>query len=177
MLALSADGLPDDYALRETLPTDSMNDDISNHLTEEEYPTNDEGYPLVPEGDVIGVFPRDTGWGWRISFEDYDNRRVSGHLSPRPEAGDLFAYQLESGRVGVFRLVDLDYCLNPDDMFFADVEDIGYLSPIDPPSCSECGSSDAVLFEWETMFESHWKVECNVCGHAEKKTKEFRDLS
>lgn len=165
----------------------------TDDTTDAEYPTTDDGHPLVPEADVLGVFPDESQWGHRISFEDYDDRRVSGHVSPddapRVSEGDLFAYQLESGRIGVFRLVDVDHCLDPRDMFFASAEDVGYLDgfaeerdqPVapsdlpDPADCPECGAEDQPVAVWQVDMHAPGRVkrriDCEVCGHSETETK------
>lgn len=93
-----------------------------------EYPTNDEGIPKVPPEDVLGVFPTQSAWGNRIKFRDFQNRTVTGWITPRVEDGDLFGYQMQSGRIAVFRLVNVDNQRNPSDMFFADAIDIGILN-------------------------------------------------
>lgn len=100
---------------------------MSESERRDQYPEDDDGYPLVPEEDVIGVFPRDSTWGNRLTFDDYKERNVNGHISPPVSDGDLFAYQLESGRIGVFELANVDNKLDPRDMFFADAKDFGYL--------------------------------------------------
>lgn len=104
-----------------------------------EYPEADNGYPLVPQEDVIGVFPRDTMWGNRITFDTYEERKVHGHISPRVRNGDLFAYQLESGRIGVFMLIEVDHALDPSDMFFANARDVGYLRGYSEPGSDRWG--------------------------------------
>ncbi|WP_281375751.1 hypothetical protein [Halorarum halophilum] len=40
----------------------------------------------------------------------------------------MFGIQMDSGRIGVFQMVDVERPGNPNDMFFATVEDIGYLN-------------------------------------------------
>lgn len=92
-----------------------------------EYPTDDEGIPQVPPEDVLGVFPTQSAWGNRIKFRDFENRTVTGWITPHIEDGDLFGYQMQSGRIAVFRLINVDNQDNPSDMFFADAIDIGVL--------------------------------------------------
>lgn len=111
----------------------SQNDAEDSKNDIEQYPKTDDGYPLIPVEDVVGVFPHNTRWGYRITFEDYDERKVHGHITPRASDGDLFAYQLESGRIGVFALENVDNCLDPSDMFFADARDVGYLQGYSKP--------------------------------------------
>lgn len=82
------------------------------------------------EGDLLGVFPRDSAWGNRIVFDDYEERRVygwwSGENGRLAEEGDRFGYQMESGRVAIFELKNVENQDDPRDMFFAEAEDIGY---------------------------------------------------
>lgn len=82
--------------------------------------------PTVSEVD-LGVFPRDSHWGNRIVFDDFEERRVHGWISPRVSDGDMFGYQMKSGKVAVFKLKNVDNQTDPSDMFFAYVEDVGYL--------------------------------------------------
>lgn len=82
--------------------------------------TNEEE-SFEPPYEVSHLSPDDNCWGNRISFRDYPER-VDGHKSPRPNEGDLFAHRLESGKIGVFKFTDVDKCVDPNDMFFADVE-------------------------------------------------------
>lgn len=79
--------------------------------------------------DLVGVFPRDTRMGNRVTIRDWDDRSVDGHLTPYVHDGDLFGYEMGSGRIAVFQLVDVDNCRDPPDMFFATARDVGYLYP------------------------------------------------
>jgi hypothetical protein len=72
-------------------------------------------------------------WGNRISWDDFDKRRLNGHTTPRPRLGDEIRSAMQSGGVGRFRVVDVDYCADPHDMWFATVEDIGYVDAESPP--------------------------------------------
>ena len=70
------------------------------------------------------------GWGDSIYWCSFVDRRVSGHLTPIPKEGDLLQCKMESGKIGVYRFKEIDYCHNPHDMFFATMEDVGYLDEI-----------------------------------------------
>lgn len=66
-------------------------------------------------------------WGNRISFTDFDTRRVSGHTTPLPNEGDELRCTMKSGKIFRFALVNVEYCNDPKDMWFADAYDIGYV--------------------------------------------------
>jgi hypothetical protein len=74
---------------------------------------------------------RHTGWGDAIGWSNYKERRVHGWLWRRPQVGDEIRWKMESSKVARFIVTDVEYCYDPDDMFFADVMDIGYVG--EPP--------------------------------------------
>lgn len=90
-----------------------------------------------------GRFKIGGGWGDHISFVKDDaptgashkHRRVYGHLPVDllwadvrfPEVGDLLGCEMQSGRVGVFRFIDVHIARDPHDMFTGSVEWIGYV--------------------------------------------------
>jgi hypothetical protein len=63
--------------------------------------------------------------GWRTRPHAAD-RRVVGWQKRIPEVGDLLHAEMQSGRVGVFRFKSVRRPGDPPDMFFADVEFVGY---------------------------------------------------
>jgi hypothetical protein len=67
-------------------------------------------------------------WGHHISFLRWEDRRVYGHLHNRREfkPGDEVRFRMESGKVARFKVKDVEYSMDPKDMFFATVEDVGY---------------------------------------------------
>jgi predicted nucleic acid-binding protein len=54
-------------------------------------------------------------------------------LARKPEKGDYVTCQMKSGKVGVFQVVKVDHCRDPDDMFFADVKPLGYADEMNIP--------------------------------------------
>lgn len=70
-------------------------------------------------------------WGDHVTWMDYKQGRVYGHKHPRPKVGDLLRSPLQSGRVGIFRFVDVKLEWDPPDMFFGTVEGIGYEDELD----------------------------------------------
>jgi hypothetical protein len=66
------------------------------------------------------------GWGDSIGFVNYDKREITGHLTPLPKVGDEFQTKMKSGKIGRFKILSIRYCVDPSDMFFGTVEDIGY---------------------------------------------------
>jgi hypothetical protein len=73
-----------------------------------------------------------SGWGNRISWGNYPDR-INGHLTPRPNVGDYVTCEMKTRRHGVFRITAIEYCHDPPDMFFADVEPIGYEDELKEP--------------------------------------------
>lgn len=70
---------------------------------------------------------RHNGWGNSIQWSDYDKRRVVGWLQRRPKVGDEIRFKMESGKTARYAVVIVEYMGDPNDMFFADVMDIGYV--------------------------------------------------
>jgi len=66
------------------------------------------------------------GWGNAINWQDWERRRVVGWKQRHPKMGDRLDAEMQSGRVAVFRFTNVEPCLDPRDMFFASVEDMGY---------------------------------------------------
>ena len=69
------------------------------------------------------------GWGRNWSFmagSGTENRRIYGHQPQLPRVGDEFHPAMQSGGHGIFRVTKVEYCVDPPDMFFADVEFVGY---------------------------------------------------
>ena len=74
-----------------------------------------------------------TGWGDRIGWSDYP-KRINGHLSQKPSKGDYITCEMKSGKIGVFRVASIEYCRDPQDMFFANVEPLGYEDELSIPA-------------------------------------------
>lgn len=68
------------------------------------------------------------GWGDSISWMDWDKRKLMGHTTPLPAVGDELHCQMQSGKVATFRFKKINPCTDPSDMWFATVEDQGYLN-------------------------------------------------
>jgi hypothetical protein len=64
------------------------------------------------------------GWGDCIQWMCKD--QISGHTRPLPKEGDDLLCKMESGRVGIYRFTKVNPCTDPSDMWFADVEGVGY---------------------------------------------------
>lgn len=67
-------------------------------------------------------------WGNRMSWFDWDQRRLSGHTTPHPSVGDELLVDMQSGKVARFEFAKVEPCYNPHDMWFATLKDVGYLS-------------------------------------------------
>jgi len=68
------------------------------------------------------------GWGNRISWIDYDCRKLVGCIRhPRVAMGDEIACEMQNERIALFRIIQVEYHTNPPDLFFAAVQDVGYI--------------------------------------------------
>ena len=67
------------------------------------------------------------GWGNRISWSYWEHRKINGHLPYKLKPGDEIRSRMQSGKIARFRVTEVEYCGDPKDMFFATVEDVGYL--------------------------------------------------
>lgn len=63
--------------------------------------------------------------GCDIYWHDYDRRVICGH-SGQPKIGDVFTTKMISGKIGVFEVINVRWCNDPRNMYFADVKDVGY---------------------------------------------------
>lgn len=68
-----------------------------------------------------------SGWGDSVYFSSFEERRIAGHLQERLKLGDEIRSKMDSGKVGRFEIIDIEYCRDPRDQFFATVKDLGYL--------------------------------------------------
>lgn len=66
------------------------------------------------------------GWGDTIDWLDWDNRKVVGWKHRRPNKGDILVAEMGSGKTAAFEFMDVKYCGDPNDMFFAKLRDVGY---------------------------------------------------
>ncbi len=66
-------------------------------------------------------------WGNHIRWLKFDDRKVWGHMPSIPAKGDYVESLMASGRVVRFKIKKVERPGNPRDMFFADVEDVGYV--------------------------------------------------
>lgn len=66
-------------------------------------------------------------WGDSIEFGKIDKNTFSirGWLQNKPRDGDKLIYQTENGEYAVGYIVDVKYCGDPRDMFFANVIPFG----------------------------------------------------
>ena len=74
----------------------------------------------------MATFKEGGGWGNAINWMDWEQRRIVGWKTPKPQIGDILHAQMQSGQVAEFEFVSVEPCRNPQDMFFATVKDIGY---------------------------------------------------
>lgn len=81
------------------------------------------------KGNITKVDPKTFSTDFSMYFRDWDNRKIVGWLDIQPEVGDLLECELKNG-LGLFRFIEVRGCLDPADMFFATVEDLGYKGEI-----------------------------------------------
>ena len=68
------------------------------------------------------------GWGDAISWLNFDDRSITGHMMPKPQVGDLVHSMMSSGRIAEFRVTRIDHCQGVHDQFIGKVEDVGYVT-------------------------------------------------
>jgi hypothetical protein len=68
------------------------------------------------------------GWGYHISWFNYEERKAYGHMpfEEAPKVGDEIVSKMSSGRHFRFRVTSMEWMRDPPDMFFVDLEDVGY---------------------------------------------------
>ena len=72
-------------------------------------------------------------WGRTITWDEFPYR-LHGWWSPLPCENDiLLSDRLESGRTGAWRFAKVRACGDPQDMFFAEMEPLGYTDEINLP--------------------------------------------
>lgn len=64
------------------------------------------------------------GWGNDIFWFKWETRSLSGHMTPLPEVGDILTCPMQSGIVAKFKIVQVEGCREPRDMFFAGAIDL-----------------------------------------------------
>ena len=80
---------------------------------------------INPQPSIINAWEHQ-GWGDAISFLDCARQRLTGHLTPLPREGDEVRFQMQTGKIGRFKIVKMEPCRDPADMFFATVTLEGY---------------------------------------------------
>lgn len=66
-----------------------------------------------------------SSWGDSISFFDFDDREIVGHMTPRPNVGDILLCPMREGGIAKFEIISMEYRRDPCDMFFGKVKDLG----------------------------------------------------
>jgi hypothetical protein len=81
----------------------------------------------VPEAKHIWKIWEHTYWGDAIHIDKWEkNPKIYGWVSnPSVSLGDIFVSKMNSGKLCWFRTIELKYCADPRDMFFATIEAIG----------------------------------------------------
>lgn len=86
--------------------------------------------PIKLTGRVYDA-SKHNGWGDNIYWSHYDTRQVGGFLWNKPVVGDEIRFEMKSGKVARYAVLEVKTFSDPRDMFFADVMDIGYVG--EPP--------------------------------------------
>jgi hypothetical protein len=81
-------------------------------------------YPDPPCKRVIKMW-KHKSWGDSIIWDE-PNTRIMGWLENKPDRGDKILSKMKSGKIGIFRITNVEHCRDPNDMFFADVMFDGY---------------------------------------------------
>ena len=84
--------------------------------------------PLIEPTGIVWDLAAHRAWGDSMSWSNFAEREVSGHMTPTPRVGDEIRSPLvPSQRTGRFRVIQVQTYPDPPDLFHATVEDIGYL--------------------------------------------------
>ena len=74
-------------------------------------------------------------WGDNIGWTDWQSRKIYGFSQPYLyDEKTEFREQMQSRKVARFKPKKIDYELDPKDMFFAELEDLGYVEDTSPNS-------------------------------------------
>jgi len=79
------------------------------------------------EGKIIECFDEKMTWGHNIYFADFEDRKIVGWMTPLPEVGDELRFEWDGEKIARFRIIKMEPCGHPRNMFFAYVENLGYL--------------------------------------------------
>lgn len=79
-----------------------------------------------PDAPEPTVYRLGGGWGDAIEWWPYESTRVMGWKRCVPCVGDVLLAPMQSGKMGRYRFVKVRRPGDPPDMFFADVEFVGY---------------------------------------------------
>lgn len=83
--------------------------------------------PKAPDREPrIITMEHHSGWGDSIYFWDFKKRRVTGHMTPKPEKGDILRCMMDSGRVARFEFVEIKHSNSVHDLFWATMKDLNY---------------------------------------------------
>lgn len=66
-------------------------------------------------------------WGNSIYWSDWEKRKLCGHLTPKPKVDDEIRSEFNNGKIGRFRVINVEHVSGVHDMFWCNVLDIGYV--------------------------------------------------
>lgn len=79
------------------------------------------------------------GWSDSIYWSNYKERKLAGHMTPKPEVGDEIVCEMkspdEARHFKIYKVLKVEDFFDPDDQFFADVIDFGFI--IQPKGADE----------------------------------------
>jgi len=88
--------------------------------------------PVEQHSNKKMIFDYGGEWGDRITKMEWPKKNnenlasIVGWKNPKPQIGDKLRVPMQSGKILVCKFVFIEYCGNPADMFFADIEPIKY---------------------------------------------------
>lgn len=90
-------------------------------MTVDNYWDIERTYPHEPkEWNVANC----TSWGNRISVKNHTE--ADGHTTPQADVGDVLITPMKSGKVMRYEITAIHQCLDPGDMWFAQLKGLGY---------------------------------------------------
>ena len=84
---------------------------------------------LSPPADLtpVHVIPTDNAWGHAVQWMDFDDRTIYGHhMHQVIKVGAVIGCVMQSDRIALFQITELNWQHDPSDMFFGKVEFIQY---------------------------------------------------
>lgn len=104
-----------------------------------------------PNGEKQTTMPRiynaweHSSWGDHIEIMNWEKGTIWGHLPIKPRKGDIIRFKMQSGNILQTSVKSVEYCSDPTDQFFAEIQPKEYLSEEAKPE-SELNPNPGLTF-------------------------------